>query len=208
MPPLPNPFPLPAPSPYRGLLILLLVIVALSAGSIYWAAAEAAEACPADADCITVGYPTTYTDGSALPPADLDGGILEFKTATGWQHLATLKYPTLTYLRQPVSSVQTYRWKVLTKAGGMSAFVEAVPTAPPKEPSPGTLKVVSNIAYKPNLGYVNQLKVTIVGVVPLDSPCLPVGLLGLNLVDNKLLRTSSGAIPSPLPKQVLARCAS
>ena len=209
MTPLPNPFPPPA-TPYRGLLVLLLVIVALAA----WGRANAQTACPADADCITVGYPTTYTDGSALPAADLDGGILEFKTATGWQHLTTLKYPTLTYVRQPVSGLQTYRWKVLTKVGGMSAFVEATPA---KEPSPGTLKVVSNIARKPDIGYNDQVKTPQIGFVPVGTRCteqtvndLHVVAIGKRTVVNgqqtSPLVTDAAGKRVPVPKQVLARC--
>lgn len=165
-------------------------------------AVRAQAVCPPDADCMSWGYAATYTDGSAISTADIDGVIIEVKVPTGWQHVAMVKYPATSYTRQPVTGTQTYRARQVMKSGAAGAFTEST-NAP--IPGPIEFKVVDNRAYRMILGYANQIKIEQVGTVALDVRCTGFRVMDLFVIADRQKAVIAAGKSRPL--QVLARCA-
>lgn len=200
--------------------VALFALPALLAFQLFSPVLYAQATCAADADCITIAYAMKYTDDTSINAADIDGAEFEYKlsTATTWQTLGKLTYPATTYTRQPVApGTNVYRARQLMKSGAFSAWVQSnsVITLPP--PAAPTLRVADAKAYKPNLGYMDQMKVTHVGFVPIGTKCDAFKYADYNLVPlgkrttvngirtSPLLRNEAGELVS-VPMQVLALC--
>lgn len=169
------------------------------------AAAHAQSACPWDASCISWTVPTQYTDGSALPASSIASYKVEAATnaAGPWTLIATVPAPAITYQRRPVTGTNWYRVTVVLVTAVMS-----VPSAADDdvttEPQPNApIVTVAGTGYRMDLGYVNQIKLSAIGIVPLDYPCKAETVMGLNLIDRKVLKLDPGV---SLPKQVFAKC--
>lgn len=177
----------------------------LFAALLLTAAAHAQSACPWDASCISWTVPTTYTDGSALPASSIASYKIEAAPAASgpWAVVATVPAPTTTYQRRPVSGTIYYRVTVVLASGTASDPSNAGPdiTVEPKPNAP--IVTVAGTGYRMDLGYLNQIKIVAIGIVPIDYPCKAETVMGLNLIDRKAVKLDPGA---SLPKQVLAKC--
>lgn len=156
---------------YRRWPTLLLLVACLFALVLR---AEAAT-CEWNADCITWKPPTTYTDNTPLDATQIASYKLETATAAAgpWTLLATINAPTTAYKSQPVSGTKYYRVSVTLKSGKTGAPFMGAPTTT-VEPLPGPvleLQVVDNRAYRLDIGYSNQLRVSLIGKIPVGTLC-------------------------------------
>lgn len=198
------------PQSMRVLAALLLVSFLAIASALVATCAHAAEL------NLACTPPTQYTDGTSIGSAPVTYAAYWGVASTALMNRSVLAGPGCTgkvTVPNPAPGTSTTYYVAVTAivAGAESAQSNiasktlATPLPTPKPPA-GTKIVVAETAYKLDLGYVNQLKAAVAGVVPLGARCLPYEAMGLNLVDRQLLRTSAGAPVSPLPKQVLAKC--
>lgn len=191
-------------SAYKPLILLLLAIAFIGVVG----QARAQTACEWNSDCIV----WSYDDGT--PSGIASHRIETAKAAAGpWTTVATVPMPAMAYKRSPVDGTNYYRIVTLYSAGPISdPSVVASSTAVP--PAPTTLQVADDRAYRLELGYANQLRVSLVGKIPVGTLCTshaatawsPVEstTLGLNVVAYRQLAVIDAGKSRPLA--VLARC--
>lgn len=187
----------------RWLLGYFIVVGLVLAFAAFGANAQAA--CPWDASCISWIAPTQYTDGSTLPAASIASYKVEAapNAAGPWMLIATVPAPATSYQRRPVSGTNFYRVSVVLVSGIVSGPSNA-PSDVTTEPQPNApIVTVAGTGYRLDLGYLNQIKLVAIGIVPLQIPCKIDGAMGLNLIDRAKLKLDPG---KSLPKQVLANC--
>lgn len=161
----------------RWKLQLLLCAFLVTLALLVAHSALAQTTCEWNADCISWSLPAKYVTGEPLDPASIDSYRLETAiSASGpWTTLATVKAPTRTYKRQPVSGTNYYRVSVVLVSSvssdpsvtGSSTTVEPKPELP-------VLQVVENTVYNtgsfdPSVWLVRRNKVY--GTVPLGTAC-------------------------------------
>lgn len=161
--------------------------------------------CQWDASCISWTVPTQYTDGSPLPASSIASYMIEAATSAAgpWTPIATVPAPATTYQRRPVSGTNIYRVTVVLTSGLTSEPSNADDDVTVEPPPNAPIVTVADTGYRMDLGYLNQIKIAAIGVVPVGYPCKTETVMGLHLVDRKALKLDPGV---SLPKQVLAKC--
>lgn len=216
------------------ILVYLIAAVVLAAWLAFCSSAEA-QIVPRDAAQVSWVNATQNTDGTAIPTSCPTG-----QTQCGRLTSTRVEYgscgPQNTFgakvgqidVAWPGTSVlvsglvvQTYCFRAFHRNDyGSESAASNVATKtiqPPTPGSPQNLTVRDSTAYRLDVGYQDQFKLVVVGLVPLGVPCSSRQVLGLNtvligkrtIIDGKktspLLKDSAGNLVS-VPMQVLARC--
>lgn len=128
-------------------------------------------------------------------------------TSTTWTSVVTVAPTLRTY---KINSVPpgTKCYRLIASLAGIvgdnsdPSDVKCKTTVAPSVPAT-PLITIAQTAYKLDSGYVDQYKLSAIGLVPFAAPCKPQEVLGLNVVSRKLLKPDPG---KPVPLQVLAKC--
>jgi len=169
---------------------LLFAVLLLSA------AAHAQTACPWDASCLT------WTDTVAASFIASYKIEMAPNASSPWTLIATVPGTVTSYQRSPVTGTNLYRVTRVMNDGQVTPSNTATDVT--AAPAPAPILTVAGTGYRQDLSYYNTIKISAVGIVPINIPCKADSAMGLNVIAdrNKLLLDPG----KKRPNQVLAKC--